>query len=136
MVTSMPEVSYINRAKQIGADSFWYKEVQEEPILAVMKRTMAGESVYPDISPNPGCGEATKYDFSERELEVLRDLTRNLTNEEIAEDLHISPHTVKRHIENILAKTGYKNRIDLAVNAKTVGLVVHEDDRTKHGADR
>jgi two-component system vancomycin resistance associated response regulator VraR len=35
---------------------------------------------------------------------------------------------VKRHIENLLAKTGYKNRIDLAVNARLLGLVVHEDE--------
>lgn len=29
----------------------------------------------------------------------------------------------------MLAKTGYKSRVDLAVNAKTIGLVVHEGDR-------
>ena len=39
----------------------------------------------------------------------------------------ISSETVKRHIENLLSKTGYKNRIDLAVNAKMTGLVVHDD---------
>ena len=59
----------------------------------------------------------------------FRSTVVNLTNEEIAENLQISPHTVKRHIENMLAKTGYKSRVDLAVNAKTIGLVVHEDDR-------
>ncbi len=91
---------------------------------------MDGERVFPDSPPNPDFGDAEKTDFSERELEVLRELTRNLTNEEIAVKLHISPHTVKRHIENMLMKTGYRNRIDLAVNAKTLGLVVHEDDRT------
>ena len=63
---------------------------------------------------------------------MLRGLTRNLTNEEIAEELHISQHTVKRHIENMLMKTGYRNRIDLAVNAKAMGLVVHEEDRTEN----
>ena len=44
--------------------------------------------------------------------------------------MHIAPHTVKRHIENMLVKTGYKYRIDLAVNAKALGVVVHEEDRT------
>jgi two-component system vancomycin resistance associated response regulator VraR len=106
----------------------------------VMDRTAAGESVYPLSLPDPDFGSAFKRDFSERELEVLRELTRNLTNEEIAVKLHISPHTVKRHIENMLMKTGYKNRIDLAVNAKALGLVVHEDDRTGNrppkGGDR
>ena len=63
-------------------------------------------------------------------------LTSREAAEEIAEKLHISPHTVKRHIENMLVKTGYKNRIDLAVNAKAFGVVVHEDDRTENRAPR
>ena len=66
---------------------------------------------------------------------MLRELTRNLTNEEIAGTLHISEYTVKRHIQNMLQKTGFKNRVDLAVNAKTIGLVVNEDDRKKPGGD-
>ena len=69
--------------------------------------------------------------LSEREQEVLRELTRNYTNEEIAQRLHISVNTVSNHIQHMLEKTGYKNRIDLAVNAKALGLVVHEDDRTE-----
>lgn len=47
-VTSMPEASWIERAREIGIESFWYKEVEKESILDVMDRTMAGESIYPD----------------------------------------------------------------------------------------
>jgi len=61
---------------------------------------------------------------------VLRELTRNFTNEEIASRLNISVNTVRTHIQHMLEKTGYRNRIDLAVNAKALGVVVHEDDRT------
>ena len=68
-------------------------------------------------------------DLTERELEVLRELTRNLTNEEIAQNLNVSPHTVKRRVENLLEKTGFRSRIELAVNARVSGLVVHDDDR-------
>ena len=50
-VTSMPEHSWIERAKKIGVDSFWYKETDENTILDVMDRTMAGERVYPDRPP-------------------------------------------------------------------------------------
>lgn len=135
LTTSTAEAKWIEKAKKARIDSFWFKEYADIPLTEVMDRTMNGESVYPDIAPNPEFGEASKYDLSERELEVLRDLTRNLTNEEIAEDLNISPRTVKRHIENMLAKTGYKSRVDLAVNAKALGLVVHEDDRTKNRPD-
>ena len=128
LTTSTAEARWIDEAREAGIDSFWFKEYSDIPLTEVMDRTMRGESVYPSTPPNPTFGEVKKYDLSKRELEVLRELTRNLTNEEIAEELYISPHTVKRHIENILVKTGFKNRIDLAVNARTIGLVVHEDD--------
>ena len=49
IVTSMPECSYIKRAKQIGVEGFWYKEVNEQPILSLMERVMNGEIVYPDM---------------------------------------------------------------------------------------
>lgn len=129
--TSMAETRWIEKAKAAKIDSFWFKEYSDLPLTEVMDRTMNGESVYPETPPNPDFGEVTKGDLSKRELEVLRELTRNLTNEEIAENLCISPHTVKRHIENMMQKTGYRSRVDLAVNAKVLGLVVHEADRTK-----
>ena len=129
LTTSMAEARWLEKARKAKIDSFWFKEYSEIPLTEVMDRTMNGESVYPSSPPNPEFGEIKKYDLSERELEVLRELTRNMTNEEIAEELHISPHTVKRHIENMLTKTGFKSRVDLAVNAKTIGLVVYEDNR-------
>lgn len=129
LTTSTAEAKWIEKAKSAGIESFWFKEYSDIPLTEVMDRTMQGESVYPGDLPNPDFGDTVKVDLSERELEVLRELTRNRTNDEIAEILHISTFTVKRHIQNMLAKTGYKNRIDLAVNAKTLGLVVHEEDR-------
>lgn len=132
LTTSAAEARWIEKARRAKIDSFWFKEYSDIPLTEVMDRTMNGESVYPGNPPNPEFGEVTKHDLSERELEVLRELTRNLTNEEIAENLGISPHTVKRHIENMLAKTGYKSRVDLAVNARLLGLVVHEDNTTEN----
>ena len=72
----------------------------------------------------------TRADLTDRELDVLRELTGSLTNEEIAERLNISANTVKRHIQNIMEKTGFESRLDLAMNAKALGLVVHDNDRT------
>ena len=132
LTTSTAEARWIDRARKAKIESFWFKEYSDVSLTEVMDRTMNGESVYPGDPPNPEFGKITKVELSERELEILRELTRNRTNEEIADTLRLSPHTVKRHIENMLVKTGYKNRIDLAVNAKTIGLVVHEDDRTEN----
>ena len=132
LTTSTAEAEWIEKARRARVESFWFKEYSSTSLTEVMDRTMDGESVYPDSLPNPEFGFARKADLTEREQEVLRELTRNYTNEEIAQRLHISVNTVRNHIQHMLEKTGYKNRIDLAVNAKALGVVVHEDDRTEN----
>ena len=124
IVTSMPELSYMDRARSIGAESFWYKEVQEQPILEIMQRTMAGESVYPDSAPVVRLGNAVSTEFTDREADVLRELTDGLSNQEIADKLGISERTVKMHITNMIQKTGFRSRLELAVKARTGGLVI------------
>lgn len=124
IVTSMPEVSYLERAREIGVESFWYKEVGEQPLLALMDRTMAGESVYPDTTPRLLLGNVSSAALTDRELEVLRELLTGATNSEIAEKLCMSERTVKTHITHMLEKTGFKNRTVLAINARISGLVI------------
>ena len=123
IVTSMPEVSYLERARKIGVDSFWYKEVSEEPILELMDRTMAGESVYPQQMV-VRLGQALSTDFTDRELQVLREVVSGSTDAEIADTLGISLRTVKGHIQNLREKSGYRNRTELAVHARSSGLIV------------
>ena len=77
IVTSMPEYSYLSRAREIGVESFWYKEEQRESLLDVMERTMAGESVYPDATPELQLGLASSYEFTEREQALLSLLNDN-----------------------------------------------------------
>ena len=72
IVTSMPDSVFLKRAREIGVDSFWYKEVQEKPLLEIMDRTMAGERVFPDKPPVTALGFAKSIEFTERELDVLR----------------------------------------------------------------
>ena len=124
IVTSMPEVSYLERAKTIGVDSFWYKEVSEEPILELMDRTMAGESIYPDSTPAVSFGNIKSTDLSKREIEVLREVIMGFTNAEIAERLNLSQHTVRDYIQVIMEKTGYRTRTELAVKARETGIII------------
>jgi len=124
IVTSMPESSWLERARKIGVDSFWYKEEQKEPILSVMERTMAGERIYPDATPVVQIGCANNHDFSERELEVLRELITGDSNTEIGERLGISASTVKYHVQNMLEKTGMHTRTELAAVARSLGIAI------------
>ena len=131
LTTSTSETQWEEKARSIGVESFWYKEYDDHSLIEIMDRTMAGESVYPGDMPRVRFGSVTRADLTERELDVLRELTGSLTNEEIAERLSISPNTVKRHIQNIMEKTGFESRLELAMNAKALGLVVSEEDRKR-----
>ncbi|HEV3479162.1 MAG TPA: response regulator transcription factor [Gaiellaceae bacterium] len=62
-------------------------------------------------------------ELSERENEVLRLIANGKDNADIAQELHISPKTVKNHISNILMKLQIENRIQAAVYAVRRGLV-------------
>ena len=130
LTTSAAETVWEDKARAAGVDSFWYKEYENESLIDIMDRTMAGESVYPDTSPEVSFGKATRADLTERELDVLRCLTEILSNEEIAESLCISVNTVKTHIRSIMQKTGYDNRLELALYARSLGLVVSDKVRT------
>ena len=123
-VTSMAEASWLKRAREIGIESFWYKESSKETILEVMDCTMNGDSVYPDQPPKVKLGLSSNTEFTQRELEVLRLMTRGMSNSSIAGELGISENTVKSHIQHMLDKTGYKNRTELAIEARIRGIVV------------
>ena len=124
IVTSQPECDFIDRARLGGVDSFWYKDPSEDILLEIMDRTMAGESIYPDTTPMLKLGMASSIEFTPRELEVLRELTSGDTDDIIAERLHLSVHTVKKHIKNMFQKTGFTSRTQLAVMARESGLVI------------
>ncbi len=124
IVTSMPEYSWLARARKIGVDSFWYKDSHKDSILEVMERTMAGEHIYPDETPLIHIGNATNHEFTERELDILKELTTGDTNAEIAERLCISVATVKTHIQHLMDKTGFKTRTELVAEARGLGIVI------------
>ena len=123
IITSIPEASWLERAREIGVDSFWYKRTSRE-LLSVMDRTMEGERIYPDTTPVVRIGKAFSYDFSNREIDVLRELTTGASNRDIADLLHISEETVRFHVKKILVKTGFQNRTELAVEARKTGFVM------------
>lgn len=63
------------------------------------------------------------YELSDREREVLIELSKGQTNKEIAEKLHISVHTAITHRKNIIKKTGIKSVAGLTVYAMLNNLI-------------
>lgn len=126
-VTSMPEVSWMDRAKEIGIESFWYKEGSEDTILEIIERTLNGESIYPDETPEFKLGQVSSSQLTPREIQVLRLLTTGVGNDEIASKLGISENTVKTHIAHLLSKTGFKTRTQLAIQSRITGFVIEDN---------
>lgn len=126
LVTSMPEVSYIEKAKEAGAEGMWYKEYEALPLMKVIEKVLAGEIVYPEETPVLSIGNASSDEFTPRELDVLRKVVYGYTDQEIADLLNMSRWTVRTHVKSLMQKTGFKNRVELAVNVRSSGLVIDE----------
>jgi len=131
IITSLPEYSYIARSREIGVESFWYKEPTAEALISVMDKTMAGKSVYPDNTPVMRLGAALSDDFTERELQVLKEVVAGKTDAAIADTLHLSVFTVKQYIQKIREKTKFANRTELAVRARESGIVISDHNSEK-----
>ena len=124
IITSMAEVGYIDRAKKAEADSFWYKDVSPETLMEVIRRTMAGERVYPEKTPRVQLGQASSEDLTPAEIKVLRLVCEGLEYDEMAQRLGCSRNTVKMHVSHLLQKTGYANRIRLAIAVTNKSFIV------------
>lgn len=134
IVTSMVEVSFLERARAAKVDSFWYKDISPEALIEVIGRTMAGEHLFPGATPKVKLGLADSTDLTPKEIEVLRLVCDGLEYGEIARRLGIAERTVKYHISNILSKTGYANKTRLAIavtNKKFIIPSLPEDLETE-----
>jgi LuxR family maltose regulon positive regulatory protein len=61
--------------------------------------------------------------LSQREIEVLQLIASGLTNQDIADQLYLSLHTVKVHAHNIFSKLAVKNRTQAVAQAKVLGIL-------------
>jgi two-component system vancomycin resistance associated response regulator VraR len=129
IVTSMAEHTFLEKAKEANADSFWYKDASGGELLTVMDQTMAGEHIFPDKTPEVKLGLTTSYELTQSELEVLRALMQSTSDEDAAKMLSCTKANIRWHLSKILEKTGYRTRMELLIAVARKNLIIVTPDK-------
>jgi len=137
ILTTFDLDEHLFAAVRAGACGFLLKASPPEELVAAIRAADAGNALIEprmtrrlleEFARQPAmvpAGEipARLGELTERELDVLREMARGLSNAEIGEHLYIGEATVKTHVTHILAKLGLRDRIQAVVLAYESGLV-------------
>lgn len=115
---------------EAGAKGFVLKNSGFDDVDTSIRKVMAGKNYFSQeiltgilSGINRKNHPVKSIDFSEREIEILYQICKGLSNQEIADVLNISKRTVDKHRENILSKSGTKNTAGLVMYAIKNGFV-------------
>jgi len=127
MLTSFADDELIVRAIRAGAAGYVLKQVGNEELLRAITAVARGEAL---LDPSTTARLLSRVreaerkaeedafrDLSDREMDVLAELTRGKTNAEIGQILNLSEKTVRNYVSTILEKLHLTNRIELATYA-------------------
>jgi DNA-binding NarL/FixJ family response regulator len=104
-------------ARAAGASGFISKDSDAREVVAAVRRVGVGMTTFPPKSDQPDPM------LSGREREVLDRIAAGSTNKEIAEQLFLSPYTVKEHTSSLYRKLGARNRAEAVQRAQRIGLL-------------
>ncbi len=113
---------------RLGARGLVLKGEGPERLFAAIRAVANGELAFTEEIAqqvlNVMAGETREQEqptslrrLSERERQIAALVARGMKNKDIAQELHISENTVKRHLQSIFNKTGSRDRLELAVLA-------------------
>lgn len=132
ILTVLDDDENIFNAIKAGADGYLLKEVSHEDLRkSIMETLGGGAAMSPSIAfrtlkllRNP-LKENTSGDvtLSARETEVLEQLSKGLSYNKIAENLFLSPFTIRKHIENIYRKLQVHSKIEAIEKARNERLI-------------
>ncbi len=138
MLTSYADEELVIGAIRAGAVGYILKEVGNEEVLRGIRAAATGGSALDAATTSRLLARvrATEHkadaeafrDLSDRELEVLYEVSQGKTNAEIAASLNLSEKTARNYVSSILEKLQLANRIELATYAIKHNLA----DRMKH----
>ncbi|MCO6494885.1 MAG: response regulator transcription factor [Bacteroidetes bacterium] len=133
MLTMFDDEKNLFDAILAGASGYLLKESNAEQIFrAIMDAMTGGAAMSPAIAlkalnliknPQSESKESQDFGLSEREIELLNQLKNGLTYEQIASNLFISYHTVRKHIENIYRKLQVNNKVEAIQKASSNKLI-------------
>lgn len=147
VLTTFDDDELLSGALRAGAAGFILKDSPAEDLTRAVRTVARGDSwLDPSVTGHvlnayrrtpPEVLPSDHEAITSRELEVLREIGRGLSNSEIAETLHISELTVKSHIGRIFTKLALRDRAAAVVYAFDSGLVVpgQQDSASAGGAD-
>jgi DNA-binding NarL/FixJ family response regulator len=137
VLTTFDLDDYVFAAIRAGASAFLLKGAEPETLVVAVRTVAGGDSLLDPVATRCLIDAFVKADRQEqaagfvlpqgltpRELEILRLIAVGLTNQEIAEQLFISPLTCKSHVSRILTKLQARDRTRLVVMAYESGLVM------------
>lgn len=135
MLTVFDNDEHIFNAIKAGADGYLLKDVNPDQLHQGILETLdGGAAMNPSIAmktlkllrnPDALISEADRDDItlSKREVQVLEQLATGLSYTDIAENLFLSPSTVRKHIENIYKKLQVHSKIEAVQKAKKHNLI-------------
>jgi len=135
MLTTFDLDQYVYAALAVGASGFLLKDVSPEHLVAAVQLVRTGDALLaPSITrrlverfaPRPSGPGVPGRDLSvltPRELEVLGQIARGMSNAEIASAFTLSEATVKTHVTKILTKLDLRDRVQAVVLAYETGLI-------------
>ena len=140
VLTTFDLDEYIYDALRAGASGFLLKDMRRQDLVDAVRVIAAGEALLaPTVTrrliaavvgrPRSAAASdrraaARLGGLTARETDTLRQLARGLSNAEIAAELHVTEHTVKTHVSNLLAKLGLRDRVQAVVLAYELALVI------------
>lgn len=129
--------SYILAALRAKVAGFLYKGISIDELVLAIKAIKAGKHVLDETAAfnilsslvsitNSNAPTSLKH-LHEREIEVLKQAARGMTNKEIAENLELSERTIQAHFANIFRKLNVNSRTEAIFHAIKEGWLSLED---------
>ncbi|MGH4122968.1 MAG: response regulator [Clostridium sp.] len=121
VLTSFIPHEDFKRAEKMDVDGYILKEAFAEDIIYAIRLISRGKKYYdPEILKQKDVlNNSLIYQLTDRENDVLKEVGKGLSNEEIAKILYISEHTVKKHVSNILYKLNLNHRAQIVFMVNT-----------------